>query len=215
MGRRGIVVLFTIVTILVTILLGCQAPPVGSAEWHFERAYKLAGDGNCDEAILEYTKAIAVEPNMAAAYINRGAAYASNKQYTLTIADCTKAIELNPTLPMAYVNRAYAYNATGEYILAIDDCNKAIELVPDLTAAYVNRAYAYQGNKQYSLSIDDCNKAMELAPEIAQPYYHRGLAYKGQGRKNEAIADFIEFRERNLDPELDEKAMKEIRELSK
>jgi len=124
-------------------------------------------------------------------------------------------------LVIAFIASSYIgyYRARDRYIEwhneALVYTHVPIELIPDLTAAYVNRAYAYQGNKQYSLSIDDSNKAMELAPELAQPYFHRGLAYKGQGRKHEAIADFIEFRDRNTDPELDQKAMEQIRECSK
>ena len=52
----------------------------------------LAG---CSSAIAHYTKAIELDPNDAAAYYNRGFAYANKGEYDKAIADVEKCIELS------------------------------------------------------------------------------------------------------------------------
>jgi len=50
--------------------------------------------GDTDRSIADYTKAIDIAPNNAAAHDNRGRAYASKGDYVHAVADMTKATEL-------------------------------------------------------------------------------------------------------------------------
>jgi tetratricopeptide (TPR) repeat protein len=50
--------------------------------------------GEIDRAIADYSKTIEIRPDNAAAYENRGRAYASKGDYTHAIADAMKASEL-------------------------------------------------------------------------------------------------------------------------
>ena len=51
--------------------------------------------GYFDQAIIEYTKAIDIDPNYAKAYDNRGVAYAKEGSFSRAIADFTMAIANN------------------------------------------------------------------------------------------------------------------------
>jgi tetratricopeptide (TPR) repeat protein len=55
--------------------------------------------GEYDQAIGEYTQAIALKPNDADAYINWGLAYYYKKDYAQARADWEKAVQLDPTMP--------------------------------------------------------------------------------------------------------------------
>src|SRR5262245_2761644 len=62
-------------------------------------AYHSRGDarqrkGDLDTAIVDFTKAIEINPALARAYESRGRAYASKGDYTRAVADVTKASEL-------------------------------------------------------------------------------------------------------------------------
>ena len=81
-----------------------------------------------DSAIINFTKAIELDPKYAAAYNGRGGAYGSLKKYPEAIADCTKAIKLDPTDAIAYNNRGIAYKALGKTIEAEADFAKAKSL---------------------------------------------------------------------------------------
>ena len=153
-----------------------------------------------DEAIEVYSRAIELNPNHAASYSNRGAAYWGKDELDLAIADYNKAIELDPELAQAYSNRGAAYWGKDELDLAIADYNKAIELDPKLAHAYYNRGATYRAEGAFDLAIADCNKAIELDPKLAGAYNNRGVAYRAKGAFDLAIADCNKAIE--LDPEL-------------
>uniref|UniRef100_UPI000AD5CA5A tetratricopeptide repeat protein n=1 Tax=Treponema endosymbiont of Eucomonympha sp. TaxID=1580831 RepID=UPI000AD5CA5A len=57
----------------------------------------FAGRGDFDNAIMCFTEALALDPNLADACNNRGYAYARKGDYDRAIADFTQALKLDPT----------------------------------------------------------------------------------------------------------------------
>lgn len=88
--------------------------------------YSQAGD--YQNALLEYTKAIDVNPNDMLAYFSRGAVSHLLEQYENAISDYSKAIEIDPTFMMPYHNRSNAYKTLGMYDKADADIIKVQEL---------------------------------------------------------------------------------------
>lgn len=82
-------------------------------------------------AIEEYSSAIELDPQGAAAYCNRGRAYNQVGKYELAIEDCDKAIRLNPKGVRAYFNRGVAYADLGRQVKAAADFEKFIALADD------------------------------------------------------------------------------------
>ena len=79
-------------------------------------------------AIIDFDKAIEINPNLAAAYANRALAYGINGLFDLAIVDYTKAIELDSDLAKLYFNRALAYKEQDKKAEAIADFEKSITL---------------------------------------------------------------------------------------
>ena len=162
MNKLAIICLLVVSLVFGLVIIGCVGPTAGTAEWHAQQAYELNEQGRHDEAIEECNKAIELDPNLALAYNNRGAAYLYKGQYDLVIADCNKAIELDPNLALAYNNRGGAYIEKGEYELGITDCNKAIELDPNMAESYYNRGWAYKEQGKNAEAIADFEKFITL-----------------------------------------------------
>ena len=74
-----------------------------------EAGIKLARQGNFDEAITKFSKAIAANPQDAYGYYNRGLAYRLKNDMNAAIADYSKAVELNPAESNFYNVRAITY----------------------------------------------------------------------------------------------------------
>lgn len=72
---------------------------------------------------------------LAVALVNRGAAYASNRDYDRAIADYTRAIEIDPKYARAYDGRGIAYTSKGDYVKAVADVTMALELRPKKAVA--------------------------------------------------------------------------------
>ncbi|MHA2315701.1 MAG: tetratricopeptide repeat protein [Candidatus Hermodarchaeia archaeon] len=91
---------------------------------YYTRAQYGAEDPNdqiINLAIIEFTKAIEINPGYAEAYHERGLAYDAKGEYDLAISDYNKAIEINPRYERAYNHRRLAKNAKGRNDPAISD----------------------------------------------------------------------------------------------
>lgn len=66
--------------------------------------------GNYEEAILDYTQAIALDPNNHVLYSNRSAAYAKQGNYQNALEDAEKTLSIKPDWPKVCQPRYYIYN---------------------------------------------------------------------------------------------------------
>ena len=117
-------------------------------------------------AIADYSKAIELDPEYAAAYSNRGIAKSDLKDYYGAIADYTKAIEINPDYADAYSNRGVAKADLKDYYGAIADYSKAIELNSDYVDAYYNRGNAKYDLKDYKEAIVESLNLLRMSQLI-------------------------------------------------
>lgn len=92
------------------------------------RGNAYAMSGNYQQAINDYSRAIALNQGYAGTYTNRGTAYRSMGNYQQALSDYNRAIELEPENAMAYRNRGDTYNKLGNYQDAIRDYGMAIRL---------------------------------------------------------------------------------------
>jgi hypothetical protein len=101
------------------------------AQAHLKQGDAYVEQGQWDEAITEYSKAIELDPELAEAYSSRGYAYVCKLELDKAMADCNRAIELDPNFARAYYNRGYAYLEKGEVIEAISDLGWCISVSTD------------------------------------------------------------------------------------
>ena len=157
---------------------------------YIRRGVRACSDGRRDEAIREYSAAIALEPEEAAAYNNRGIVYDDLGKYEEAIEDYSTAIRLDSAHAVAYNNRGIVYRKQGEHVKAMADYNKAVELDPDYANAYNGRGIVYKELGEREKAIEDYSKAIELTPDDASFYYNRGILYGDLGEYEKAIEDY-------------------------
>ena len=167
-------------------LAGEQSPSVTAADARSAPSYYVSGlsydeKGEYDRAIVDYTKAIELDPTYAPAYNNRGLLYRDKGEYDRAIADLTNAIEINPQRANAYSNRGIAYHGKGEYDRAIADFTRAIEINPDFQESKV----ALQ-----SLAREQSPSAKAADARSAASYFESGVAHTATGEYDQAITDF-------------------------
>lgn len=129
-----------------------------------------------DQAIADYDRAIALDPQNAGAYKGRGDVYDNLEDYPRAIEDYDQAIGLTREEADIYCNRGAAYSHLGNYQRAIADYDRAIELDPQYAMAYNDRGNARVSLKEYERAIQDYDRAIELDPSYAEAYSNRGLA---------------------------------------
>ena len=149
----------------------------------------LTAAGKRDTALTLFSKAIAVDPGLAAAWLNRGVIYGSKHDYERAIANYNEAERLDPRLAEIYVNRGNSYLAIGMAGRAIKDYSTAVSRRPAQAEGWYNRGNAYLAVRQYDRAIADFTRALALENSFAI-YNNRGNAYLAGGDVPKAFADF-------------------------
>jgi tetratricopeptide (TPR) repeat protein len=187
----------------------------------------LLSRNQLDKAIVAFTQALAKNPKLGEAYINRGLAYGKKGQYDQAIADFNKFLELDSRDAEAYYNRGVAYSKKGRYAQALADFNRALKFNPqdaqaarmrDLIsngkglaskppkskataekeeAAHKRQALTLARNAKYDQALAEINQALTQDPKDVETYNRRGGIYTLQGHYAQAVADFAKALELN------------------
>jgi len=187
MRRLTIVCTLTVLVMLQAWTVGCEQLRRGGAMLPVEEGSDLMEEGQYEQAIEEFSKAIEIDPESFSAYCLRAEAYYEIEQYDKAVADYTKAIEVYPESGWKH---------------------------PKYANAHYDRGNVYYYMEEYDKAIADYTKAIEIDPGLVDAYYDRGLSYKAQGDIGKAIADFEEVISESDDSELVDKAKQQIAELS-
>ncbi len=87
--------------------------------------------GNPEKAIKHFKKAIAINPQYAAAYHNMGNVFLNTKQLEQAIGAYEQALNLSPDIWQSHRNLAVIYYQQQDYQSALDHINQALQIVPN------------------------------------------------------------------------------------
>jgi tetratricopeptide (TPR) repeat protein len=147
--------------------------------------------GDHGNRVLGYCeKAIALQPDFAEAYNNRGTTYAYQNRIEEAIRDYTKAISLRENFPTAYCNRGNARAMTNDFDAAIRDYDRAIALNPDYAEPYYYRGVACAAQGRIEQAVRDYTKAISLKENFPMAFYSLGEAHAKMNDAGAAIRDY-------------------------
>jgi superkiller protein 3 len=159
---------------------------------HTNLGIALYGNGEVDEAIACFQKAIALDPKFAMAHDNLGLALADKGQWDEAIACFQKAIALDPKYAAAHNNLADVLaNAADpklrDPVQAVAEAKKAIELEPKVGVAWNTLGEAYYRTGQWQEAITALDKGMALRQDgTSEECFFLAMAHQRAGHKDEA-----------------------------
>ncbi|KAK8655099.1 hypothetical protein V6N13_107691 [Hibiscus sabdariffa] len=136
---------------------------------------KLFGNGQYEEALLQYEIALQVTADMPTAveirsicHSNRAVCYLKLGRYEETIKECTKALELNPSYIKALVRRGEAHEKLEHFEEAISDMKKILELDPSNHQAMktIYRLEPLAAEKREKMKEEMIGKLKELGNSV-------------------------------------------------
>lgn len=142
--------------------------------------------------IKYFSRALALDPNLAEAYERRGLLYFFQEKFSQAIQDFDAYVRLVPANAEAYRMLAMAYLKSEFYEQSIAKFTRAIELEPELAAAYAYRAEAYRREKKYEEAIGDATISIKMTFDgriKSDAYRTRAKVLREIGRDKSAIAD--------------------------
>lgn len=130
---------------------------------------------NINKALMEFNRAINLNPNLAEAYYNRSFLYSEIDD---KMKDLNKAIELNPNYVEAYEMRGLLKDCFYENPrLALVDFDTAISLEPKDSNLYISRAKILKRLELYDDAIIDYKKAIFLKIKKVSVWVDLGICY--------------------------------------
>jgi len=152
----------------------------------FQKSEYLYARGSFDSALVNLDQAIAMRPDKAQMYSNRGSIYYNKTIYEKAIIDFSKAIALSNAIDYRYyINRCFSYlmlnqveRALKDFIVLKQCCAQAIP--PEL---------AKEVNTRLSLFTEDLGKQILAQPANDQLYFKRGKLFLDMGYNEEGLQD--------------------------
>ncbi|XP_065660585.1 stress-induced-phosphoprotein 1 isoform X2 [Hydra vulgaris] len=96
-----------------------------------DKGNKALQDGNLEDAITFYSKAIELDSSNYVFYSNRSAAYAKKGDYNNALADAKKTVEIKPDWGKGYSRLGAAYSYLGQDMEAYEAYEKGLKYEPD------------------------------------------------------------------------------------
>ena len=160
------------------------------SRYYHKRGFDWILKNDSDMAIMDFDRAIQLDPTIAQYYSDRGLAWEIKKNYGLAIQDYDEAIRLSPRNAGVFFSRGNAWFQRKNYIKAIEDYDEAIHIDPAYASAFANRGNVSYEKKDFGLAILDYDEAIRLGPENALFYAVRGDAWLNLKNYDAAIRDY-------------------------
>ena len=148
----------------------------GSPE--YEKAEALFDDGQCEEAIEWYDKALAIYPNYVEAWNKKGDCLEFLDRYEEALQCYDNALSINPNYTFAWLSKADVLSILERHEEAIEWYDKLLEIYPEFATAWDHKGIPLHDLGRYEEAIYCFDKVLKIASED-DPNYRNALFRKG------------------------------------
>ena len=157
--------------------------PLEPIDWERARNFydqgKYAEDRKqCDQAVLNYTKALQIDRSSDATLQHRGSCRYQMGDLTGALADLDECLQIQPNNAQAYGIRASIRKSMGQREEAIADLTELIRRDETNVEALSMRALLYSEAKEDQRALADYGTAVRLHPTIPRIYMERARVYR-------------------------------------
>ncbi|MCL4731069.1 MAG: tetratricopeptide repeat protein, partial [Planctomycetes bacterium] len=145
---------------------------------------------NTSEAKPHYDRAIALKPDFAPAWRERGLWNFRNGNVEQALADLDQAIALDAADASALSMKGFVLGSTQRHEEALEVTLRATELWPWHAPFWANVGAYALNSRQYDRAVAACSRAIELDPRQQEAWVNRGAAKNALGDHDGALADF-------------------------
>ncbi len=178
---------------LVFVLSGCKHVPSEkeqqSADIHYNLGVQAQQNGNVQEALSEFQRAVELDPDNADAQNALGILlHLSFRRHSEAIEHYQKAIEVRPNFSEARTNLANVYLDQGQYDQAIKLYEQVLNdmMYPTPFIAQGNLGWAYYKKGDTEKALENIKASVTLNPNFCLGFKNLGLIYEQTGNTDEA-----------------------------
>jgi protein O-mannosyl-transferase len=157
---------------------------------HYNLGIVLSEQGEAEQAIGHYRRAVDLRPDYAEAHYNLGRLLVEQGQFDDAIAHYEKAAAVNPADAEAQNNLGVTLFGIGRADDAIAHYQKALEIQPDYAEASCNLASALVAKGDFDGAIARYTACLAAIPDQEEARYNLASALLRKGRIDEAIIQY-------------------------
>jgi tetratricopeptide (TPR) repeat protein len=151
----------------------------------------IALQSNETDLALDLTsRAIAVDPASAAAYVIQGHALVGKLRHAEAELSYARALRLKPDMADVHFQRGLVLSELTRYADALASYDRAIAANPHHAEAYDSRGTVLVALRRHDAALASYERAIALKPEFAQPHLNRGNVLSELGRREAALASY-------------------------
>jgi tetratricopeptide (TPR) repeat protein len=148
-----------------------------NAKKYYKAGVEFTESMKYDDAIVQFTSAIELEPSNPDYYNVRGKAYEKVSKYPEAKADYEKAIVFDPKNTEAVISLGAVCNKMGNFDEALVQLNHASVLDKRNSVVYSEKVITFIALQKYDQALKVSDTALKLK-ETPMDYYYRGVIYK-------------------------------------
>jgi len=183
MNKR--IIFLTIVLALLTVCTNAQ----NNGKKYFKAGNEFVANSRLEDAVVQFTSAIGVEPSNADYYYARGKAYESLLKYNEAKSDFEKTIVFEPKNVDAYISIGTVCNKMGNFAEALNYLNRASGLEKRNPQVYPEKIISLIGLKKYDQALRVSDTAI-LIRDTPTNFYYRGIIQANLGDDISAKKEF-------------------------
>ena len=158
------------------------------------RIFALASErhrnGEIDDAVRGYVKALVLNPGSADIYNNLGVALRSQGKLHAAIACYQRPLALRPNRSDVYSNLGNALRELGHFNEAAANHQQAVNLMPDSAQAIYNLGLVLRDLGHLDEALACFDKALEIDPDFVYCHWDHSLALLLKGEFREGFSEY-------------------------
>lgn len=148
---------------------------------------------NYNQAIQDYNKTIAMNPDYDKAYFALSKVFVHNGDYTQALNTANIAVQRFGNNPDVYKNRSFIYHEMGQLPNAINDLTRLETMVENNVEVLFLRGTYYFKYGQYQNATSDFSQVLARSYDYIDALYWRGRAYEEMMLEEEALRDYERY----------------------
>jgi|GEM_PF-1304317 len=179
------------VAIVLVAAGGCSK----DVHYYIEMGNEAVRDGDFQQAVLHFEKAVEVYPESYEAHNSLGAALSATGNLPRALEHFSIAVALKKDFIEGYYNLGRAYAGMGNFKQAIEEYSNALAVDSTYSIAHLGLAEAYMGAGSPENAVGAYEKAVKYDRSLLQAYIGLGSVYIGEKQYQKGIDAFISARE--------------------
>jgi len=164
--------------LFITVLLFVASAGYGqSARKYFKAGEDFLEVRKYEDAIEQFSNAVALDPNYDKAYIARAAAYERVNNYAAAADDYERALVFNDKDEELMYKAGNAFYRSGNYGKSLAMLSSALARKSNYLEAYQVRVQVFIALERYDEALEDCKKALRFK-ENELNFYNLGVVYE-------------------------------------